>query len=352
VTRVLIVACLSVACRAELREGLYGCTIDADCPLGWVCDDYLCYDSPRGVRSGADPELAGADATVEPGGDSEAPGGDDNTIDRCAGVVCDPPAEACRELGVCDAATGLCRYDDAPDGAGCDDGDACTLVDRCAGGRCTGGSPMTCEPIPDPCFEAGVCEPSTGECTYAWVSTPVPCDDDDPCTESDVCGTGGLCRGTPIVCDQPPDVCHAAAGACLPNTGVCAYSATSTVCDPIVYWPLDDAGGTTLSDASGFRRDGALAGTAAWTAGRFGGGVSIATTYEGLTLANATAAVLDRRPLTFALWMQLGTVTDAIRRVLSTPLNFTNTLVVFRNYDPSPAGGYNAGAIDVYNGAV
>src|SRR5439155_26767644 len=65
---------------------------------------------------------------------------------------------ACTSAG-CD-----CR--DRPDGAPCDDGNACTVDDACLGGAC-GGMPQGCH---------------GGGCT----GSPLACDDGDACTE-DAC---------------------------------------------------------------------------------------------------------------------------------------------------------------------
>ena len=63
------------------------------------------------------------------------------------------------------------------------------------------------------------------------------CDDEDPCTENDVC-TSGECKGTPMVCNTPPPnecesetqlLTYAAEGTC--SAGNCAYTSSRQVCD-------------------------------------------------------------------------------------------------------------------------
>ena len=51
-----------------------------------------------------------------------------------------------------------------PDGADCDDGDACTQVDECLGGACVGTTPIVCEAVDD-CHVVGMCVPESGLCT-------------------------------------------------------------------------------------------------------------------------------------------------------------------------------------------
>src|SRR5581483_7943442 len=76
---------------------------------------------------------------------------------------------------------------------GCDDANACTRTDACAGGVCVGHDPVACAPA-DACHEAGTCAPGTGTCTSAVRLDGTACDDGDPCTASDAC-TAGVCAG-------------------------------------------------------------------------------------------------------------------------------------------------------------
>ncbi|MCK6592142.1 MAG: S8 family serine peptidase, partial [Polyangiaceae bacterium] len=79
----------------------------------------------------------------------------------CCSVACDGGAcEACSSSagakvdGDCEKLTG----------SPCDDGDACSQVDICNAGVCTGNSPVVCAAL-DQCHEAGVCDSATGECS-------------------------------------------------------------------------------------------------------------------------------------------------------------------------------------------
>lgn len=59
----------------------------------------------------------------------------------CKGLTKDcPSAATCYVVGTCDPATGACSLPTAPTGAACDDGDACTLNDGCADGKCKGAA--------------------------------------------------------------------------------------------------------------------------------------------------------------------------------------------------------------------
>ena len=138
----------------------------------------------------------------------------------CSGgspVVC-TAQDQCHDAGACNPATGLCSNPNKPNGAGCDDGDACTQTDTCMAGSCTGMSPVTC-PAPDQCHQQGTCNPATGLCSNPNKPDGSACDDGALCTQTDTCQSGACTGGDPVTC-TPSDDCHAA-GACDPATGAC-----------------------------------------------------------------------------------------------------------------------------------
>ena len=126
----------------------------------------------------------------------------------------------------------------------CDDGNACTVMDRVVRGTCT-GDPVICTPT-------GRCDPSSG-CVYGpadvtrgpppltryetAVTLPVltrplvtvpdeavpvagsPCDDGNACTTGDVV-TDGACRGEPFLCNDGNDM---TADSCDPRSG-CVFT--------------------------------------------------------------------------------------------------------------------------------
>src|SRR5690606_34639745 len=108
-------------------------------------------------------------------------------------VNCAHLDDACN-LGVCSPADGQCAKAPKADGAACDDGNACTQVDTCQGGVCTGTAPVVCTPLSQ-CHEAGVCNPATGLCSEPLKANGSPCDDSDPCTLTDTCQAGS-CFGS------------------------------------------------------------------------------------------------------------------------------------------------------------
>jgi cysteine-rich repeat protein len=86
-----------------------------------------------------------------------------------------------------------CQLDAA--GTECSDGNACTEGDTCnAGGICQTGAPLDCN---DGEFcTTDSCDAATG-CVNLAAHEGEPCDDQNVCTMTDVCG-GGSCRGVPV----------------------------------------------------------------------------------------------------------------------------------------------------------
>jgi hypothetical protein len=128
-------------------------------------------------------------------------------------VVC-TASDTCHTAGSCDTGTGLCSNPAKADGAGCDDGNACTQTDACAGGVCTGGDPVVCTPS-DMCHDTGTCDPLTGTCSDPALPNGTACTDDSKCTDPDTC-QAGVCVPGPatIVCD-PLTMCDPGTGLCI-----------------------------------------------------------------------------------------------------------------------------------------
>ena len=88
----------------------------------------------------------------------------------------------------CDADSG-CLHEDNQ--AGCNDGDVCTTQDSCVDGACTGGPVLVCDDG-DPCT-GDTCDAAVG-CVWQKL-TGDECDDGNACTELDVC-LDGVCTGS------------------------------------------------------------------------------------------------------------------------------------------------------------
>ena len=197
------------------------CDDESDCTSGDVCGGGTC----TGSGIDCDDKQGCTEDTCDPiGGCANTPiegscddGDECTTADGCTQGACvggAPPQ--CDDNKVCtdddcDSATGCTN---TPNTIGCDDEDACTLSDTCAGGVCVGTDKDCDDKQPctvDSCDESGTC----------W-NTPTTdsCDDGDACTEGDTCATGS-CAGTAVTCVDgeicTDDGCDSATGCTFTN---------------------------------------------------------------------------------------------------------------------------------------
>jgi hypothetical protein len=121
-------------------------------------------------------------------------------------------SDACNEA---DCKEGACVLQPINDGGDCNDGNACTVNDKCSNGVCKGGGALNCSDG-NPCT-VDVCDPALGCTTHDPVPNdpPTPCNDGNFCTGPDVC-VDGTCRGEPVVCNDfkpcTDDTCNPATG--------------------------------------------------------------------------------------------------------------------------------------------
>ena len=106
------------------------------------------------------------------------------------------------------------------DGTPCDDNDPCTQTDVYTYELCA-GTPFTCDDS-DVCTD-DVCDGSGG-CTFPDNTTA--CDDGDACTHTDLCDQGA-CAGTSYSCDDS-EVCTQDS---CDGAGNCSYTAADVACD-------------------------------------------------------------------------------------------------------------------------
>ena len=147
-------------------------------------------------------------------------------FDPCEGVSCNEPLTNCHEpQGTC--SNGACSYSLKAAGSSCDDGKACTSIDRCSAAGACDGTPIACNTplVATACVSStterrydanGSCLPSSGLCDYTY--TDITCE--FGCSE-----TTKMCAGDPcaqVNCDQPPDQCHQSTGTC--TNGTCSYA--------------------------------------------------------------------------------------------------------------------------------
>lgn len=161
-------------------------------------------------------------------------------VDPATVVSCDPSNDRPCLANRCDPATGTCALTPVDDGAACDDGDLCSLEDRCHLGTCQ-GTAYSCDDglvcTTDSCNGSGGCThsllpyfcrlpddqgrtvcipegqtPDGDPCRTCdprqnpddWTFLHVPCDDGDACTAGDLC-VQGACLGEAYQCDDGLD---------------------------------------------------------------------------------------------------------------------------------------------------
>ncbi len=197
------------------------CCGDASCatPPG------QCYAAAGSCASGTCSYTAKAAGTACNDGNPGTFGDACNGSGTCAGTTsaCNtPPNTQCyNPAGSWDGSK--CVYTPKTTDTSCNDGNACTTGDVCNGsGTCGGGSTLVCNAPPGQCYQpTGTCT-SAGGCTYAFKSSDFTCDDGNPCTIGDRCNGSGACKGTTLSCNNPPSQCHQPTGTC--TNGACTYA--------------------------------------------------------------------------------------------------------------------------------
>ena len=145
--------------------------------------------------------------------------------DQCVEGLCLPTGPAdCSDANpcttdTCNPLTG-CHYVD--NALPCNDGNACTVAESCAGGKCLGGEALNCNDGNNCTTDS--CEPEAG-CLHA--DNDDPCEDGSICTVGDACEAGVCAPGKPVKCD---DGNPCTADSCDP-VGGCVHQAQDGACD-------------------------------------------------------------------------------------------------------------------------
>jgi len=177
---------------------------------------------------------------------AECEDGDACTLgDRCADRVCVPgAAKDCDDdnpctADRCDSETGACVEEALADGTDCDEGDRCDGVWECGDGVCVEAvAPVRCPEPTAPCL-AVRCVGETGACVEEPADEGLVCDDGDPCNGVSHCAEGACLQDVePVVCAQDEDPCTEsycnALGACAERSvdGCCHADADCEDGDP------------------------------------------------------------------------------------------------------------------------
>jgi Right handed beta helix region/Dictyostelium (slime mold) repeat len=184
-----------------------------------ICDPHGCAGLPTGI----------------PCDDGSACTRDDQCTGGEAGVCQGTPVDCDGECltGTCDPQHGCVPK---PATAGCDDGNACTVGDRCSGTGdvCVPGGPRvctgacltgSCDPVQGckPRPPTAVCRPSAGTCDVAELCDGVGKD----CPPNALLPAATMCRAAAGPCDVP-EACTGASAAC-PRDG---FAPSTTECRP------------------------------------------------------------------------------------------------------------------------
>jgi hypothetical protein len=153
----------------------------------------------------------------------------------------------CKFLGCNTANVTQCVTENLTGGTLCDDGNECTISDKCSNvGVCVAGAPKVCNDN-NVCTN-DACTPSSGACIHT--PNTAPCSDNNACTTGDTCAAAKCVSGGPTDCDDnnscTTDTCAGATGcahaqkncsdndacttdSCNPTNGVCGHA--TITCD-------------------------------------------------------------------------------------------------------------------------
>jgi len=206
--------------RCELRPAGNGtpCLLDA-CHFNTVCTDGVCSGTPR-VCDDANPctddSCDPAQGCVFQNNEAACDDGNWCTVgDRCEGGVC-------KGIVACE-----CQND--ADCAGFEDGNRCNGTLVCEGGTCVvdPASIVFCDPSADTQCRKAQCIPETGACELLPVQDGTPCDDQNLCTYGDACVAGVCIRGSDVVCNDHNPCTN---DSCVAEVG-CVFVFNTAPCD-------------------------------------------------------------------------------------------------------------------------
>lgn len=206
------------------------CTDYNECTLGDHCDGGYCV--PMGSIDCDDNNPCTTDACDSAGGcihsnntESCTDGSLCTENDYCLGGQCHAGTpKDCNDNNVCtddycDPNVGCLHVNNT---ASCNDGDPCTVTDKCNLGQCVGTGALNCDD--GKVCTTDTCVPKSG---CLWTNNANPCSDGSECTLGDTCGGGVCIPGTALNCDDG-NVCTA--DSCVPATGCLHDSLSGSSC--------------------------------------------------------------------------------------------------------------------------
>jgi hypothetical protein len=157
------------ACTSQPAGNGASCTPTSLCQVGGICSNGNCVGQPK-------------DCFFAP------------VPDDCHVAECNPQ-------------NGMCEPVPGNQGQICTDPtDLCTVGKTCNAGACTGGQPKNCTALTQGC-NLGVCDAGTGQCVAQTVPNGAQCDDLNACTVGEICNNGSCAGGTAITACLNGDGC-------------------------------------------------------------------------------------------------------------------------------------------------
>ena len=235
----------SGTCVPKFLSG-FSCQDGSICTVGDLCDEGVCAAGENKCACDVDEECSDYDDTDLCNGALSCVDGLCEVTPESI-VACSTDGLAPCEVAVCLPETGACEVEHDPDGAACDDSDACTAGDVCSDGTCLGSAadcddliPCTldgcdsasgCTHTPDdaPCGDGNPCTDDSCDDGVGCIhlDNAASCDDGDVCTGDGLCSEGACAAGEPIVCDDDNPCTD---DSCDPVSG-CGYVANAASCD-------------------------------------------------------------------------------------------------------------------------
>ena len=205
------------------------CTVNDHCENGTCVGTPFICDDNNNCTSDACIEMNGvAMCFTKPDNNSTCDDGNPCSLnDRCENGVCISDDMNCDDNNNCTddlCISGVCMYTNNTNM--CDDNNLCTIGDICADGNCT-GTPKNCADGNLCTFD--FCNGTTGLCVNTATINSL-CDDLDPCTISDACDSNGTCTGIPKDCDDSNTCTN---DFCNETNGICNNENNNSPCDDL-----------------------------------------------------------------------------------------------------------------------
>lgn len=128
------------------------------------------------------------------------------------------------------AESGKNFWQSKPTNTECDDKDPCTYSDVCHSNGVCLGQAISCTSDAGPCGQIRTCQ-GTATCRLLFPGSETACNDNNPCTYSDVCTGSGGCQGTALTCKNDEGICGAKRSCNGTNSCTVLYADAQSACE-------------------------------------------------------------------------------------------------------------------------